>query len=279
MWRSPWPISMPGAPSGKVSWASAAKRSKTSPRRGCGWPCIPSGIRWWSSCAGRRPSRRTRGRCRKGDKRSTTSASRWTISTRRSPNCARRGSSSATRHPGPGTRAVASPSWTRRARDRSWSSWWSCRLGPERRWPLGGRGVEVYDPELRRRLMRQTIAVPLVLVVLVAFAVPVAQAGTSTDVALGLASFAVFNQLFAPAFHARRGYRGHIVVREPVVIYRAAPVYAYPGYAYPSYAYPSYAYPSYAYPSAYPVYPSQYAVVQPPAPMATVVQYPHGRYE
>ena len=117
--------------------------------------------------------------------------------------------------------------------------------------------------------MRQTIAVLLVLVVLVAFAVPVAQAGTSTDVALGLASFAVFNQLFAPAFHARRGHGAPFVVREPVVIYRAVPVYAYPGYAYPSYAYPS----------AYPVYPSQYAVVQPPAPMPTVVQYPHGRYE
>ena len=122
--------------------------------------------------------------------------------------------------------------------------------------------------------MRQTIAALLILVVLVAFVAPAAQAGTSTDIALGLASFAVFNQLFAPAFHARRGHGVPFVVREPVVIYRAVPVYAYPGYAYPSYAYPSYAYPS-----AYPVYPSQYAVVQPPAPMATVVQYPHGRYE
>ena len=122
--------------------------------------------------------------------------------------------------------------------------------------------------------MRQTIAALLVLVVLVAFVAPAAQAGTSTDIALGLASFAVFNQLFAPAFHARRGHGAPFVVREPVVIYRAVPVYAYPGYAYPSYAYPSYAYPS-----VYPVYPSQYAVVQPPAPMPTVVQYPHGRYE
>jgi len=57
---------------------------------------------------------------------------RWTIWTRRSPNCARRGSSSATRRPGRDTRAAASRSWTRRARGRSWSSSSSCRRGPER---------------------------------------------------------------------------------------------------------------------------------------------------
>lgn len=116
--------------------------------------------------------------------------------------------------------------------------------------------------------MRQTIALLLALAVLVGLTAPAARAGTSTDIALGLASFAVFNQLVAPAFHARWGHRRPIVVREPVVVYGAAPVYTYQVYAYPSYTYPSYAYPA---------YPSQPPVVQSPVP--TVVQYPHGRYE
>jgi len=106
--------------------------------------------------------------------------------------------------------------------------------------------------------MRQTVAFLLVAVLLVALTAP-AYAGGATDIALGLAAFAVFNQLFAPALYPRPVYAAPVIVSQPAVIYRVAPVYAYP--------------------SGYSVYPNQYAVVQPPAPMPTVVQYPHGRYE
>ncbi len=72
--------------------------------------------------------------------------------------------------------------------------------------------------------------------------------------ALGLASFAVFNQLFGGFAYARPVY--------------AAPVYAAPVYVAP-------AYPVYV---ERPVYYSQVYVAPPPT-YPTVVQYPHGRYE
>ena len=90
--------------------------------------------------------------------------------------------------------------------------------------------------------MRRLGAILLVSVLVVGLAAPAAYAGggTATNVALGLASFAVFNQLFAPAFYPRPVY--------------AAPVYLAP-----------------------PPYQVIYAAPPPPAP--TVVYYPHGRYE
>jgi len=102
----------------------------------------------------------------------------------------------------------------------------------------------------------------MALVLVVAFAIgltaPMAYAGggTATSVALGLASFAVFNQLFAPFAYGRQV---HVVV----------PTYAGPVYAGPPY-------PVYVQPPVY----YQQAYVPPPAPTyPTVVRYPHGRYE
>ena len=92
--------------------------------------------------------------------------------------------------------------------------------------------------------MRRIVAFALVLVLVVGVTAPSAHAGggVATNVALGLASFAVFNQLFFPFAYARPVY--------------AAPVYAVP---------------------AYPVYverPVYYQHVYP-----TVINYSHGRYE
>ena len=100
--------------------------------------------------------------------------------------------------------------------------------------------------------MRRLIAVILVSALLVGFAVPAAHAGnTATNVALGLASFAVFSQFARPFFHPR-------------------PVHAYDR-------------PVYVYQSPTPViYPPPYPVVvvpPPPPPTPTVVYYPHGRHE
>ncbi len=92
----------------------------------------------------------------------------------------------------------------------------------------------------------------LAAVVLAATA-PAAHAGRSTDIALGLASFAVFNQIVAPLLrpgHAEAAYH-----REVRVIHRPAVIYAPP--------------PAVVYPAP--------AVVTPAVP--SVVEYPHGRYE
>jgi hypothetical protein len=122
--------------------------------------------------------------------------------------------------------------------------------------------------------MRKVAALVLSIALVVALVAPAAEAGgrTATNVALGLASFAVFNQVVG-GFH-----------------YRA---YAYPRYVY---AAPAYYYPAY-YPYAYPYYydrvvyvqsppaveyqsPPQYqAQAQPQQQHPTVVEYPHGRYE
>jgi len=96
--------------------------------------------------------------------------------------------------------------------------------------------------------MRRLIAALVVMALLLAVTAPAAHAGsTAANVALGLASFAVFTQLVGPFIYPR-------------------PVYAYP----PVYV---------AAPPPQVVYatPPPVVMVQPAHP--TVVQYPHGRYE
>jgi hypothetical protein len=66
--------------------------------------------------------------------------------------------------------------------------------------------------------MRRLIALALVVAFVVVLAVPAAEAGgAATSIALGLTSFALFDQLFvAPFFYPRYAY--------------AAPAYYYPAY-------------------------------------------------
>ena len=94
--------------------------------------------------------------------------------------------------------------------------------------------------------MRRVMTIAVVVVLMVALVAPAADACAAVGVALGLASFAVFNQFLGAAF----GYP-----------------YAYPRY----YGPPDYPYVVYSSP---PVLAAQ-------APQATqrVVEYPHGRYE
>ena len=104
--------------------------------------------------------------------------------------------------------------------------------------------------------MRRLIALLLVAALLVGFAAPAAHAGskTATNVALGLASFAVFNQLVAPLLHPRPAHATPVYVSQPV--YVAPP------------------------PQVIYTQQPQVVVVQPPPPPApSVVYYPHGRYE
>jgi hypothetical protein len=96
--------------------------------------------------------------------------------------------------------------------------------------------------------MRRLVAVVLAVALIVGAAVPAAYAGTGTNVALGLASFAVFNQLVGGFIHPRPVYA------RPVVVYSSPP-------------------PVYYAPATVVTVPS------PPPPSPTVVQYPHGRYE
>jgi hypothetical protein len=98
--------------------------------------------------------------------------------------------------------------------------------------------------------MRRVIALMVVAALLLLTSAPPAQAGRSTDIALGLASFAVFNQVVAPLFrpHYAEAYRPREVVYTTVV--QPAVVQYYPA-----------------------------AVVAAPTPAPTVIQYPHGRYE
>ena len=93
--------------------------------------------------------------------------------------------------------------------------------------------------------MRRSVASVAMVALLIGASAPVAHAGGSTDAALGLASFAVFNQIVGPLLHPHRA----VIVRREVVYQQVvtpppAVVYAVPA----------------------PVYP-------------TVVQYPNGRYE
>jgi hypothetical protein len=109
--------------------------------------------------------------------------------------------------------------------------------------------------------MRRVIACVVLFALVAALPVP-ARAGTSTDVALGLASFAVFNQVVGPLLrgggHGRAwGHRREVVVHrtvvtQPAVVYAAPVVVSAPVVASP-------------------------VVAAAAAP--TVVHYPHGRYE
>lgn len=98
--------------------------------------------------------------------------------------------------------------------------------------------------------MRRLIALILVSALTVGLAAPAAYAGgnTAQNVALGLASFAVFNQLVGPLLHPRPAHAVYVSQPPQQVIYTTPP--------------------------------QQVVVVQPPPPPApTVVYYPHGRYE
>jgi hypothetical protein len=100
--------------------------------------------------------------------------------------------------------------------------------------------------------MRRLIALVLASALLLGVSAPAAHAGdVGKNVALGLASFAVFNQLVGPLL-----YQQH------------RPAYARTKVVY-------------ATPSPPVVYapPPSYVVVQPPPPPPSVVYYPHGRYE
>lgn len=97
--------------------------------------------------------------------------------------------------------------------------------------------------------MALVLVTALVTTLLATVAVPAAHAGAATNVALGLASFAVFNQLVGGLFYPR-------------------PVYAYPAPVY------------YSAPAYYVERPVYYAAPAAPAPIySRVVQYAHGRYE
>lgn len=101
--------------------------------------------------------------------------------------------------------------------------------------------------------MRKVIALALVALALLGIAPGTAQAGgAAVNVALGLASFAVFNQLFG--WYAAP-YTERIVVYSPPPTYVTRPAVVY---------------------SSSPV---AYAAPAAAAPAPTVVEYPHGRYE
>ncbi len=103
--------------------------------------------------------------------------------------------------------------------------------------------------------MARLIAILLVSAVLVGSVAPAASAGgrTATNVALGLASFAVFNQLFGPVLFPRPVFATPVY---PAPVYVAAP------------------------PQVIYAPPPQLTFVPPPTPAPpTVIQYPHGRYE
>ena len=93
-------------------------------------------------------------------------------------------------------------------------------------------------------MMRRITAFVVGLALMVGVAVPAAHAGAATNVALGLASFAVFNQVVGGLFHPRVAYARPVVVVERPVVYTQPVVYT-------------------RHPAAY----------------QTVIQYPHGRYE
>lgn len=98
--------------------------------------------------------------------------------------------------------------------------------------------------------MKRLIACALVLLLVLVGLAPVAEAHhTATNVALGLASFAVFNQLFGGFAYPRYHVVRYVYEPPPVVYYTQPVVYAAP----------------------------QIAVVQAPTP--SVVHYPHGRHE
>ncbi len=95
--------------------------------------------------------------------------------------------------------------------------------------------------------MKRLIVCVLVALLAVAGLAPAANAGSSTDIALGLASFAVFNQLLGGFSYPRYPVVRYYVTEPARVIYYTQPVYAAPSVA----------------------------TVQAPS----VIYYPHGRHE
>jgi hypothetical protein len=131
--------------------------------------------------------------------------------------------------------------------------------------------------------MRRIVACAVLVVLVFGLSVPVAHAGAATDVALALASFAVFNQIVG-ALVQPYGYAPYYPVAAPAPVVYTAPGYAtavygtvvYPGtvYAAPACAAPVYATPVYA--------TSTHAAPVQAAPAytgPTVIHYAHGRYE
>ena len=111
-----------------------------------------------------------------------------------------------------------------------------------------------------RRLIALTVTIALALPVIIAFGPTPARAdnGTATNVALGLAAFAVFNQLLGPR-PVQVEYRPAPVYHRDSLVYRGGPGYR-EG-------------PGYGRGNGYrrvPGYPHGYQ---------RVVPYPHGRYE
>ena len=128
--------------------------------------------------------------------------------------------------------------------------------------------------------MKTLIAVVLAVAVLLPAA---AFAGSSTDAALGLGAFAVFNQMLGGVGIFQRYQASPAVVvappPPPPVVYQyhyyaPAPVYAYPA---PVYAYPA---PVYTYPAPVYTYPAPVYVVPGPAyyPPAPGVIYQQRRH-
>src|SRR5216110_2111521 len=109
--------------------------------------------------------------------------------------------------------------------------------------------------------MRRIAALVLSVVLVVALVAPAAEAGgrTATNVALGLASFAVFNQVVGGFYSPRYVY--------------AAPPYYYPAY------YDRVVYVQSPPAVEYQSQPQYQAQAQPQQQHPTVVEYPHGRYE
>lgn len=101
--------------------------------------------------------------------------------------------------------------------------------------------------------MRKIVAAAVLVALLVGLAVPASAGSRSTDIALGLASFAVFNQVVGPFLRPSTTVHRREIVYQPVAV-QPAVVYAVPP-------------------------PVVVAAPAPPAVQPTVVQYPHGRYE
>jgi hypothetical protein len=112
----------------------------------------------------------------------------------------------------------------------------------------------------------------IVVALVVGLSASAAQArhGSIAGVALGLAAFAVFNQIVAPVLSPHVYTHTHVVEAVPVVSSR--PILHYP---------PASVYPVPAQSVVISPPPPQPIAVAPPAPplQQTVVQYPHGRHE
>lgn len=122
--------------------------------------------------------------------------------------------------------------------------------------------------------MRRLIVVVLAAVLLVGLAAPAYAGGrnrgggnTTANVALGLASFAVFNQVVSALTDNHRWHQRTVVYEQPVVYVAPAPVV---------YERRIYAAPTVIYETAPTVI---VASPPPPPPPPQVILYPHGRHE